>query len=258
WVLIVGFYERYIENSVQQFIDLCSVANISVFLLTNENYGYYLHGRSAHGSADTDMRTLGEQLHREQEDLCAHRGLIPGSEQQTFEMALPPKMRVFCRRITAPLISAANQPSNRRLISSGNKPGIMWQGNKELIAQAYNSMNHFLAAFFQHAIRDLDYEVKEKAFLEKLLDIELSDITEKAVLFTDDGHSFVRVLFHGQEFTLFTFDLLLFCCIEMLSGNFLLAIIITALVSKLMVMIRQYGGRRNVARKTLVDARFLI
>lgn len=86
----------------------------------------------------------------------------------------------------------------------------MWQGNEERVAQAYDSMNRFLAAFFQHvsfvqynfttnnkrnifnvlfhlyfqAIRDLDYEVKEKAFLEKLLDIELADVTEKAILFT--------------------------------------------------------------------------
>jgi meckelin len=45
WLLVTGFYERYVENKIQQFIDLCSVANISVFVLANENYGYYLHGR---------------------------------------------------------------------------------------------------------------------------------------------------------------------------------------------------------------------
>jgi meckelin len=133
WLVVTGFYERYIANSIQQFIDLCSVANISVFVMTHENYGFYLHGRyksrspslppgvskrfvfiylhtrrSAHGSADTDMQSLGEQLKREQEDLCAHRGLVPGCEQQTFEMALPPKMRAFCRRVTAPLDTSVN------------------------------------------------------------------------------------------------------------------------------------------------------
>jgi hypothetical protein len=51
-------------------------------------------------------------------------------------------------------------------------------------------------------------------------------------LFTDDGHSFDRVLFYGHEFTLFTFDVSLFCCAEMLTGNFLLATIITALANK--------------------------
>ena len=45
WLVVTGFYERYIANSIQQFIDLCSVANISVFVMTHENYGFYLHGR---------------------------------------------------------------------------------------------------------------------------------------------------------------------------------------------------------------------
>ncbi|XP_059473104.1 meckelin [Neocloeon triangulifer] len=257
WIFITGFFERYVSNCVQQFIDLCSVANISVFIMSHENYGYYLHGRSAHGSADTDMQTLGEQLKREQEDLCAHRGLVPGCEQQTFEMAVPPKMRAFSRRVTAPLDTSAGHRS-RRLMSSSTKNGVHWQGNADRIAQAYDTMNKFLAAFFQHAIRELDYEIKEKAFLEKLLDIELADSTDKAILYADDGSSFDRVLFHGAEFTLFSFDLALFCCSEMIFADFLLAAITTALAAKTLIVLRQIGGRNNVARKTLVDERFLI
>jgi len=160
-------------------------------------------------------------------------------------------------------------------MSSSTKNGIHWQGNADRIAQAYETMNKFLAAFFQHvreteiyiikkcklnlqnvnplnenwksedacsifipftilfqAIRELDYEIKEKAFLEKLLDIELADTSEKAILYADDGSSFDRVLFHGMEFTLFSFDLALFCCTEMLFGDYLLAAIVTALVAK--------------------------
>lgn len=38
-------YERYITNSVQQFIDICSMSNISMFLFAHDAYGYYIHGR---------------------------------------------------------------------------------------------------------------------------------------------------------------------------------------------------------------------
>ena len=38
-------YERYIEHNIQQFIDLCTLANISVWLLSEERYGFYIHGR---------------------------------------------------------------------------------------------------------------------------------------------------------------------------------------------------------------------
>jgi Meckelin (Transmembrane protein 67) len=84
------------------------------------------------------------------------------------------------------------------------------------------------------AIRELDYEIKEKALLEKLLDVELADTTEKAILYADDGSSFDRVLFYGMEFTLFSFDLALFCCTEMLFGDYLLAAVVTALVAKVL------------------------
>ena len=36
--------------------------------------------RSAHGFSDTDMSTLLEQLQRESDDLCGHRGLTPGTK----------------------------------------------------------------------------------------------------------------------------------------------------------------------------------
>lgn len=38
-------YERYIENPIQQFIDISSLANVSVFILFMESYGFYIHGR---------------------------------------------------------------------------------------------------------------------------------------------------------------------------------------------------------------------
>lgn len=38
-------YERFILNSVQQFIDICSLSNISMFIFAIDSYGYYIHGR---------------------------------------------------------------------------------------------------------------------------------------------------------------------------------------------------------------------
>jgi hypothetical protein len=47
WLFMVHVYERYVKNSVQDFVDICSLANISVFILALENYGFYIHGRWA-------------------------------------------------------------------------------------------------------------------------------------------------------------------------------------------------------------------
>ncbi|KAI5707967.1 hypothetical protein M8J77_013767 [Diaphorina citri] len=108
WLLLIGVYENFIKNGIHQFVDLCSVANVSVFILTTENYGYYIHGRSAHGFADTDMESMATQMLREEEDLVGHRGLLPGTEQQTFEMTVPRQLRTYYKRVMAPLSMRSN------------------------------------------------------------------------------------------------------------------------------------------------------
>lgn len=82
------------------------------------------------------------------------------------------------------------------------------------------------------ALRDLDYEVRDKQFAEALLDIEFSDVPGKAVFYIDNGHSFDNVLFYGNELTLFSMDLMVFCFFQVVTGDFLLAAIITALIAK--------------------------
>ncbi|XP_060849332.1 meckelin isoform X2 [Rhopalosiphum padi] len=84
WITTVAIYERYIKNCIQQFVDICSLANISVFILSAEFFGYYIHGRSAHGFSDTDMESLIGQLRREEDNMVRHRGLMPDPIQTTL------------------------------------------------------------------------------------------------------------------------------------------------------------------------------
>ena len=95
------------KNVIQEFVDICSMANVSVFILALENFGFYIHGRSAHGFADTDMQTMLGQLQREEDDLCGHRGLLPGSDHQTFQMAIPMQLRLYYRKVMTPLGSVS-------------------------------------------------------------------------------------------------------------------------------------------------------
>ena len=44
--------------------------------------------RSPHGFSDTDMHSMLLQLKREEENLCAQRGLIQGQDIQTFSISL--------------------------------------------------------------------------------------------------------------------------------------------------------------------------
>lgn len=60
------FYERFFEDKVRDFVDLCSMANISVFIMHQAQYGYYIHGRSVYGKADTNMKEMFEMMKKEE------------------------------------------------------------------------------------------------------------------------------------------------------------------------------------------------
>lgn len=49
------------------------------------------------------MESLIGQLRREEDNMVRHRGLVPGTENQTFEMTVPSSLRTYYRRVMAPL-----------------------------------------------------------------------------------------------------------------------------------------------------------
>jgi len=245
WVVV---YSGAVEDKLAQFTDVCSLANISVFVMSHANFGYYIHGKSAHGRADTDMAGLLGQLQREADDLCGHRGLVAASDHQTFSMSLPHKLRAYYDKVVAP---AGHQGAPRPRLT-----GTVL----ESVVSAYSTMNRFLTRFLEHALRDLDYEVRDRMVLETVLDIEFQDMTvgDRAVFYQDSGHSFDAVLLYGHEFSLTIFEILVFSLVDLFAVDFLLAAIVTYLVSKAVTILRFVLGRSNLATKTLIDRRFLI
>ena len=93
---------RCVEDKIGQFIDFCSLSNISVFILTHSQYGYYIHGRSPHGNAETNMQQMSQSLLKEQLDMTTRRGLEEGSEHQTFSLFMTNRLRQYAK-IMAPL-----------------------------------------------------------------------------------------------------------------------------------------------------------
>lgn len=121
------------------------------------------------------------------------------------------------------------------------------------------AMNRFLTGFIDHSLRDLDYLVYDKLLFERIFNIEVREQpVDKAIFYKDDGKSFNTVLFYGNEWTLMLFDLLFFGIVDYISTNYVLAGVLTYFMSKILVIVRDSFGRKNLARKTMVDQRFLI
>ncbi|TKC44784.1 hypothetical protein EI555_007727 [Monodon monoceros] len=208
-VFFAVFYERFVEDKIRQFVDLCCMSNISVFLLSHRCFGYYIHGRSVHGHADTNMEEMNMNLKRE----------------------------------------AKNGPA-RLLSSSGS--------TFEQSIKAYHTMNKFLGSFIDHVHKEMDYFIKDKLLLERILGMEFMEPMEKSIFYNDESYSFSSVLYYGNEATLLIYDLMFFCVVDLACQNFILASFLTYLQQEIFRFIRNTVGQKNLASKTLVDQRFLI
>uniref|UniRef100_UPI003AAA338D meckelin isoform X1 n=1 Tax=Centroberyx gerrardi TaxID=166262 RepID=UPI003AAA338D len=242
-------HERFVEDKIRQFVDLCSISNVSVLLLSHRCFGYYIHGRSVHGHADTNMEEMNSNLKREAESLCGQRGLLPNTDTQTFQISITNRLRLQYDRIREPL-SRRNGPS--RLVDASLANPF------EQSTRAYNTMNRFLGSLIDHAHRDMDYIVKDKLLFERVLGMEFLEPNDKSIFYNDEAHSFSDVLFYGNEATLLIFDTLFFCVVDLGSQSFVLAAVLTYIQQMVFRLIRNAIGRRNLANKTLVDERFLI
>ncbi|KAK9513759.1 hypothetical protein VZT92_027267 [Zoarces viviparus] len=248
-IFFTVFHEHFVEDKIRQFVDLCSISNISVLLLSHRCFGYYIHGRSVHGHADTNMEEMNNNLNRESESLCGQRGLLPNTDIQTFQVSLTDRLRSHYDRIREQ-IGRRNGPSRLIDTSSANQ--------FEQRARGYQTMNHFLGSIIDHAHPDMDYIVKDKLMFERVIGMEFLEPSEKSLFYNDEAHSFSDVLFYGNEATLLIFDTLFFCVVDLGSQSFVLAAVLTCVQQMIFRLIRNTLGRKNLVNKTLVDERFLI
>lgn len=236
-------HERTFKDQMRDFMDLCSICNVSVFVLLQNNFGYYIHGRSVHGKADVDMSEMNYMIKREMEGLVPRRGLVAGSDVQVFEIMIPHLMRQKIDSIYRSL-----QQMNIQLPKEKEDDTL----------KVHDTMKMFLQAFFNHALQDLDYVIKEKLFLEKLFRVNFQEATETAVLTAVGDCTFGDVLYYGNESVLSSFDILLFFLINITTDNFVLAATVAYLVGEILKTLRSEVGSHNLAKKTLIDKMFLI
>lgn len=93
YMCYILFYQRFIEDKITNFIDLCSVSNVSLFILDQDHHGHYIHGRSPHGTSDVNMKDMIKNLERESKLLSAMRGLLSDSTEQVFILKINQRFR---------------------------------------------------------------------------------------------------------------------------------------------------------------------
>lgn len=106
------------------FVDLCSMANISIFIFSSYYHGYYIHGLNPVGASEGSIEDLKEVLTKESKGNSRSRGLLPNDSKglQTYEFFLPSWVKqTFEENFSKPVYnlvksSAGNQTGNELIL----------------------------------------------------------------------------------------------------------------------------------------------
>lgn len=140
WIFYTFFYSRLISDRIGKFIDFCSISNISIFILTHNQFGYYIHGKSPHGTTDVSIPKIIQSLIKEADNLMTTRGLEPNSNHQTFSILTTYKLSSQYGKAMRPLI----EKNVRRAVKDEIDQDIY-----EKKFASYTQLNRFLMAFIE-------------------------------------------------------------------------------------------------------------
>eukprot|EP01028_Stygiella_incarcerata_P007522 TRINITY_DN3121_c0_g1_i1.p1 TRINITY_DN3121_c0_g1~~TRINITY_DN3121_c0_g1_i1.p1 ORF type:complete len:976 (+),score=158.64 TRINITY_DN3121_c0_g1_i1:108-3035(+) len=252
-----AFIYRFLSHPIGDFVDLCSIANVSVLILQEPTHGFYIHGRSAHSHADATMMELRNNLAKEEEGLVSTRGMMPDSDVQTFEVFATAAVR---EEVNTKLLV----PIARNIAAVQNAPRVRGDRQKQSllppkeIVRGYHAVNRYLQNLVDSIQTNPD-QVREKTFWQKAFgtppDVQAA---QKDFFFYDETMGFRKVLFHGVEHHLLFFNILVFSIIDYFLDNTFAAGCIVYVLENMLKGVRSWLGKRNITMKTLIDGRFFI
>ncbi|KAI1718517.1 meckelin (Transmembrane protein 67) domain-containing protein [Ditylenchus destructor] len=253
WLVQVLIIEK-IADPFHNFMDLCSVANISVLAMSHPLRGYYIHGRSVHGLADTNMFEMNTFLQREKENLCGLRGLESASELQTFIVHMPRGFRDRLDQLTMTLRTSMHAVNLRQ---SGHTDRTT--AKIENTAKVYSEINQFLKDVVDHVDPNCDYTISDARLIEEVVGLELTDTTKVGNFVRDPSEMAYSMAFlYGNEWAHMSFEMLLFCLLDLFTHSRILAAAVTYAFSAIARKGAKIFFTNNLIKSSLVDHRFLI
>lgn len=250
------------------FVDLCSITNISVFIFDQRIHGYYIHGESTGGQADVSTHELKEYLDKEGRGESRSRGLINEYPNlQTFEIYLPVKIRQIYEIVyKQPVLNeitnfrqniSALQNSSKLLRLSALPKGL----NIQALVNQRDEVSQYFINYISQVKNYPSIALRDRGVCQMFSDLPPDRLNkmETPLFLKDNWYSFRNVFFGALDFEI----LILFACfytiLDIWQLNYLQSTVIIYTYYKLLIELpRKYLGSRNLSTKTLVESRFLL
>jgi meckelin len=270
---LVRLLQIWLPLKKQEFMDLCSVSNISVFILDELLHGFYIHGQSPIGKADVNYDELFTFLNHEGAGTMRSRGLENDNnddhcKNQSYEMYISNVMRtvydglyiIQTESMLAKGVAAKKYFKKSKLGMRLFRNFLNYEKDQTLLD---NYMNNQLKSKIDIVTSNVFQYIKDKSMLQNILGYTINNdalvrINAPDILFYRDyGQNFDKILFCGMEIEWLGMDLYIFQFFMKILDDDYLALFVTFIIDFLLYYIRVYFGNKNVAKKAVIDERFL-
>lgn len=251
------------------FIDLCAVSNMSIIMFDEILHGYYIHGQSPGGMADTDSEELKRILENEERGGGRNRGLDPSDSSglQTYEIYIPGDMRrKYDGLYSVPLELEIEQLQRSGAPGAiGKVPGFnptVPQGlDIDVMEQRRRELSKALKVYIEQIVANSSRYIQDKTAFQRFLGLppaDMSTLKGFSYFFRDTRMSFQQLFLPGMDFHFIEFRILVFFFWQAVIGNQYFAIVFTYLIEITLIWFRSVLASRNLSTKTMIDQRFLI
>eukprot|EP01017_Pseudomicrothorax_dubius_P046148 TRINITY_DN8091_c0_g2_i7.p1 TRINITY_DN8091_c0_g2~~TRINITY_DN8091_c0_g2_i7.p1 ORF type:complete len:792 (+),score=112.76 TRINITY_DN8091_c0_g2_i7:56-2431(+) len=268
--VIRQIFRTWVALPLDNFIDLLSVANISLFILDENMHGFYIHGISPSGRAEVSLENLRRALEIESKGGTRGRGLLAEdkSQLQSYELYISRQMRLEYNGIfNYNLEQEIAEKRRQQTMSSGAQmdflPSLKLPENfsySELEKKKRELMS-YLKIYLEEVVAESHRTIIPRSIMNRAFDLPPIALEEfqkgNPILFRDTTHRFKNVLFYGYDFQLLVLNILIYNTFWLASKSVIVAIVLTYLFDTLLSWLRDFTSARNLGRKTLIDDRFL-
>ena len=270
---LVKLLQIWIPLKKQEFMDLCSVSNISVFILDGLLHGYYIHGHSPIGKADVNYDELFKFLNAEGAGTMRNRGLendnVPDHcNNQCYEMFISHSMRIiydglYIIQNESMLAKTVNTRKYIRKSKLGMRLFRNYLNSEKDQTMLDNYMNNQLRSKIDIVTYNTIQYIKDKTLLQRIMGYTIDNTAfvrinaPDIIFYRDYRQNFDDILFSGMEWEWFIMDLFVFQFLMIYTDDNYISMFVTFVFDYILYYIRIYFGNRNVAKKAVIDDRFL-
>lgn len=265
--IIKKLFSIWASTPMNNFIDLCSISNISILVLDEFLHGYYIHGISPNGYAEQSLDELLESLNKEASGKSRGRGIVPEDRTglQSFEVFIPSAIRKTYNNLAKfPVDNEIRDFLSGRQESSGipRMPESLPQNiNIQKLQEIRLELNRRLKIYIAGLVKDSNTQILGKTAWQRFFSMppaDLSLLDGTPYFYRDPGIGFETSFLMGKEFTFLLMDIMIFELFDYTISNTYVAVLLTYLIDKTIIYIRKKAGEWNLSRKTLVNSQFLL